>query len=102
MQQACIEGPKPRQWPDLGRGVEDTRPLEVRESIDCQSAIPGSGGHDHRAAAEVVAACTAERLLTVAAGENVVRLLPPLNVTEAEIGEAAARLTRALRRLSAA
>jgi acetylornithine/N-succinyldiaminopimelate aminotransferase len=53
-------------------------------------------------AAEVVAACTAERLLTVAAGENVVRLLPPLNVTEAEIGEATARLARALHRLSAA
>ena len=37
---------------------------------------------------EVVAACTAEKLLTVGAGENVVRLLPPLNVTEAEIAEA--------------
>ena len=34
---------------------------------------------------EVVAACTAEKLLTVGAGENVVRLLPPLNVIESEI-----------------
>ena len=37
---------------------------------------------------EVVGACMAEKLLTVGAGENVVRLLPPLNVTEAEIAEA--------------
>jgi acetylornithine/N-succinyldiaminopimelate aminotransferase len=52
--------------------------------------------------AEVVAGCTAEKLLTVGAGENVVRLLPPLNVGEAEIGEAVARLSRALRGLTRA
>jgi acetylornithine/N-succinyldiaminopimelate aminotransferase len=40
-------------------------------------------------------ACRAEKLLTVAAGDNVVRLVPPLIVTEAEIGEAMARLDRA-------
>ena len=49
---------------------------------------------------DVVAACTAEKLLTVGAGENVVRLLPPLNVTEAEISEAVQRLSRALRRVA--
>ena len=46
--------------------------------------------------AAFVAACSAERLLTVGAGENVVRLLPPLNVTDAEITEAIERLSRAL------
>ena len=46
--------------------------------------------------AEVVAACSAERLLTVGAGENVVRLLPPLNVIDVEITEAIERLSRAL------
>ena len=50
--------------------------------------------------AEVVAACMAEGLLTVGAGENVVRLLPPLNVSEAEIGEAVTRLSRALKRVA--
>jgi acetylornithine/N-succinyldiaminopimelate aminotransferase len=50
---------------------------------------------------EVVAACTAEKLLTVGAGENVVRLLPPLNVTEAEISEAVNRLSAALKRVAA-
>lgn len=49
---------------------------------------------------DVVAACTAQKLLTVGAGENVVRLLPPLNVTEAEISEAMQRLSRALRGLA--
>jgi acetylornithine/N-succinyldiaminopimelate aminotransferase len=48
---------------------------------------------------DVVAACTAEKLLTVGAGENVVRLLPPLNVTDAEISEAVQRLSQALKRL---
>jgi len=47
---------------------------------------------------EVVAACMQEKLLTVGAGENVVRLLPPLNVTDAEIAEAVQRLSLALRR----
>jgi acetylornithine/N-succinyldiaminopimelate aminotransferase len=37
-----------------------------------------------------------QNLLGVAAGENVVRLIPPLIVTEAEIDEAVDRLDRAL------
>lgn len=49
---------------------------------------------------EVVAACTAEKLLTVGAGENVVRLLPPLNVTDGEIVQAVERLSRALKRVA--
>ena len=48
---------------------------------------------------EVVGACMAEKLLTVGAGENVVRLLPPLNVSDAEIAEAMQRLSQALKRL---
>jgi acetylornithine/N-succinyldiaminopimelate aminotransferase len=47
---------------------------------------------------DVVSACMAEKLLTVGAGDNVVRLVPPLNVTEAEISEAVGRLGRALAR----
>ena len=48
---------------------------------------------------DVVGACMEEKLLTVGAGENVVRLLPPLNVTEAEITEAVQRLSKALKRV---
>jgi acetylornithine/N-succinyldiaminopimelate aminotransferase len=49
---------------------------------------------------DVVNACSAEKLLTVGAGDNVVRLLPPLNVTEAEIMECTRRLAAALRHLA--
>jgi acetylornithine/N-succinyldiaminopimelate aminotransferase len=42
----------------------------------------------------------AEKMITVAAGDNVVRLLPPLIVGEAEIGEAVARIDRACARLA--
>lgn len=41
-----------------------------------------------------------EKLLTVAAGENVVRLLPPLIVTEAEIEDAVSRVERACAKFS--
>ncbi len=41
-----------------------------------------------------------EKLLTVTAGENVVRMLPPLIVSEAEISDAVGRIERACARLS--
>jgi len=53
-------------------------------------------------AAELVDATRDEKLLTVAAGENVVRLLPPLIVGEEEIGEAMARLDAAATKIEAA
>jgi acetylornithine/N-succinyldiaminopimelate aminotransferase len=51
---------------------------------------------------QVVDALRAERLLTVAAGDNVVRLLPPLIVGEAEIADAVERIDRACMRLAPA
>jgi acetylornithine/N-succinyldiaminopimelate aminotransferase len=50
--------------------------------------------------ADLVTALREQHLLTVGAGENVVRLLPPLIVTEAEIDEAVQRLERACTVLS--
>jgi acetylornithine/N-succinyldiaminopimelate aminotransferase len=44
----------------------------------------------------------AEKMITVAAGDNVVRLLPPLIVSEEEVAEAVSRIERACARLSAA
>jgi acetylornithine/N-succinyldiaminopimelate aminotransferase len=44
----------------------------------------------------------AERMITVASGDNVVRLLPPLIVSEDEIAEAVRRLDRACARVRAA
>jgi acetylornithine/N-succinyldiaminopimelate aminotransferase len=41
------------------------------------------------------AAALSEKLLLIGAGDNVVRLLPPLIVSEAEINEAVSKLERA-------
>jgi len=53
-------------------------------------------------AGELVEATRAENMLTVGAGDNVVRLLPPLIVSEQEMAEGVARLDRALARVSRA
>ena len=53
-------------------------------------------------AGELVDATRAEHMLTVGAGDNVVRLLPPLIISEPEIAEGVARLDRALARLGRA
>ncbi len=50
---------------------------------------------------EVVAAGYAEHVLTVPGGDNVVRLLPPLNLSEAEVDEGLLRLDAAAARVSA-
>jgi acetylornithine/N-succinyldiaminopimelate aminotransferase len=44
---------------------------------------------------DFVAAARDAGLLLVAAGDNVVRVLPPLNVTEAQVREAVAMLEKA-------
>lgn len=51
--------------------------------------------------AEVVAAARAQELLVVPAADNVVRLLPALNIPDDEIAEAVARLDRAAAALEA-
>jgi acetylornithine/N-succinyldiaminopimelate aminotransferase len=50
--------------------------------------------------ADAVKAVIAEKLLTVGAGENVMRVLPPLNVSDAEISEGLARMRRAFAALA--
>jgi acetylornithine/N-succinyldiaminopimelate aminotransferase len=50
---------------------------------------------------DLVAACRAEGLLTAGAGENVVRLMPPLVTTDAEVGEAMNKLDRACQKIEA-
>lgn len=50
---------------------------------------------------DLVAAGREEKILTVAAADNVVRLLPPLNITEGEVTEAFDRLDRACARIEA-
>ena len=53
-------------------------------------------------ASEMVDELRADKMITVAAGDNVVRLLPPLIIGENEIAEAFARIDRACVRLAKA
>jgi acetylornithine/N-succinyldiaminopimelate aminotransferase len=53
-------------------------------------------------AGEMVDELRAEKMLTVAAGDNVVRLLPPLIIGEMEVAEAIGRIDRACARLAKA
>jgi acetylornithine/N-succinyldiaminopimelate aminotransferase len=53
-------------------------------------------------ASELVDELRAEKMIAVAAGDNVVRLLPPLIITEEEIAEGVARIDRACTRIATA
>jgi acetylornithine/N-succinyldiaminopimelate aminotransferase len=53
-------------------------------------------------AAELVDATRAEKMITLGAGDNVVRLLPPLIISEAELAEGVTRLERACARVARA
>jgi acetylornithine/N-succinyldiaminopimelate aminotransferase len=64
--------------------IEDVRGQGLMLGLKCQ--VPNQ---------KLLAALRAEKLLTVQAGDNVVRFLPPLIVTEAEIDEACAKLDAA-------
>jgi len=77
-----------REFPTV---FEETRGLGLLQGLKC--AVP---------VAEVQAACIAEGLLPITAGENVLRLAPPLVITEAEVDEALAMLNRGARRVQSA
>jgi acetylornithine/N-succinyldiaminopimelate aminotransferase len=49
---------------------------------------------------ELVDELLAEKMITVAAGDNVVRLLPPLIVSEEEVADAIGRIDRACARIA--
>jgi acetylornithine/N-succinyldiaminopimelate aminotransferase len=51
-------------------------------------------------AGELVDALRTEKMITVGAGDNVVRLLPPLIIDESEISEAVRRIEQACARLA--
>jgi acetylornithine/N-succinyldiaminopimelate aminotransferase len=70
--------------------IEEIRGSGLLMGVRFKAAVPTS---------EVTKVCMAEKFLIVGAGDNVIRIMPPLNATEAEIGEAVARLGRALKRL---
>jgi acetylornithine/N-succinyldiaminopimelate aminotransferase len=78
--------------------LKDQHP-EVIEEIRGEGLMLGLKLHTLNT--DFVAEARANGLLVVAAGDNVVRLLPPLIISEEEVGEAVARLDRAARAIEA-
>jgi acetylornithine/N-succinyldiaminopimelate aminotransferase len=74
-----------REFPQV---FEDARGMGLLQGMKC--VLPQG---------EVQAACVAEGLMAITAGDNVLRLAPPLVVTDADLDEAAAMLRRAARRV---
>lgn len=75
------------QFPDV---IEEVRGLGLLTGLKLKPAM-----------SDVVDACMSEKLLCVVAGDNVMRLIPPLNITDDELQEGINRLTRGLARVSA-
>jgi acetylornithine/N-succinyldiaminopimelate aminotransferase len=74
-----------REYPQV---FEDARGMGLLQGMKC--VLPQG---------EVQAACAAEGLMAITAGENVLRLAPPLVVTDTDLDEAVAMLRRAARRV---
>ena len=68
--------------------IEDVRGAGLMMGLKCK--VPNT---------EVVSAALGEKLLVIGAGDNVVRLLPPLIVSDTDITEAVGKLDRACRAL---
>jgi acetylornithine/N-succinyldiaminopimelate aminotransferase len=74
-----------REFPQV---FEDARGMGLLQGLKC--VLPQG---------EVQAACVAEGLMAITAGDNVLRLAPPLVVSDADLDEAVAMLRRATRRV---
>ena len=74
-----------REFPQV---YEDARGMGLLQGLKC--ALP---------VGEAQAACVAEGLMAITAGENVLRLAPPLVVTDADLDEAIGMLRRATLRV---
>jgi acetylornithine/N-succinyldiaminopimelate aminotransferase len=74
------------QFPDI---VEEVRGLGLLLGVKLKVPV-----------GDVINACMDEKLLTVIAGDNVMRLIPPLNASDAELADAVERMGKAFTRLS--
>jgi acetylornithine/N-succinyldiaminopimelate aminotransferase len=91
-QNATVQGAKLR---DGLRALNSPRVCEVR-AIGLMIGIELADAGDRNAAIPFVKKLMSAGLLAIPAGERVIRLLPPLNVTETEIDEALEKIGRSL------
>ncbi|MEM8976143.1 MAG: aminotransferase class III-fold pyridoxal phosphate-dependent enzyme, partial [Pseudomonadota bacterium] len=71
--------------PDM---IEEVRGLGLLTGLKLKPAV-----------GDVVNACFDEKLLTVPAGDNVIRLIPPLNVSNEELADAVRRIGKAFEKV---
>lgn len=69
---------------------------DIVEEIRGQGLLMGIKLKDDVPVGDAVLGCAAEKFLTVGAADNVMRIIPPLNVTDDEISLAVERIARAL------
>ncbi|MEM9140489.1 MAG: aspartate aminotransferase family protein [Pseudomonadota bacterium] len=74
---------------------------DLIEEVRGEGLMLGIRWKDNTPVGDAVAAAYEEKLLTVPAGANVMRVLPPLNVTDEELGQAVSRLDAACHGLKA-
>lgn len=80
----------------LMAALKDENP-DMVEEVRGHGLLAGVRLNAKYQAGDVMKAATGEKLLTVSAGDNVIRLLPSLTVTEEEMKEGIARLSKALK-----
>ena len=73
------------KYPDM---VEEVRGLGLLTGLKLKPAV-----------GDVVNACFEKQLLTVPAGDNVIRLIPPLNVSNDELSDAVSRIGKAFEKV---
>ncbi len=83
------------RYKQLLAGLKDEHPDRIEE-VRGKGLMCGIRLKASTPAGDVMKNCTAEKLLVVSAGDNVIRLLPSLTATDAELKESVTRLSRAL------
>ncbi len=84
------------------QGLESLKDRYPDEIVEVRGQGLLLGIKAKRPVADLIKAVRAEKMLGVGAGDNVMRLVPPLTVTADEIREGLARIERALDHLKAA
>ncbi len=97
LEKGFLEGVRQKglRFKQLMAALKDEHPDMVAE-VRGQGLLAGVRLKDKYPAGDVMKACTGEKLLTVSAGDNVIRLLPSLTVSEDEMKEGIARLSSAM------
>ncbi len=84
------------RYKQLLAGLKDEHPDRIEE-VRGKGLMSGIRLKASTPAGDVMKHCTAEKLLVVSAGDNVIRLLPSLTASDAELQESVTRLSRALK-----